>query len=933
MLTDIEHLEYLRAKFTELGATVQKLSEENGAYFDDILDDFDEFRDVLNDLVGADYLTKIKQGVQEIHDSKSEIMELLSKSTSNIELSFTALGGIPETMKDEFEKFSEKLRSSTEEKTQVIQKRSEWVPYDPEGVDATKKGQSSVATYMGREFGTVKGKVKGFLGTLKAPSPGNILATGIVWAAFGFKDKDRVAAEAGEIKDLLVYAADAGAKGAVKAATAHLSSMQETLQKLYGVPREAVQRTADAFSRGGVATSDFLKKSEVGIRGVKDTIHAYALAVDMFLNQASGTAAQKMVDYMGDYGKTLKESEETMQKMLDYGAASGIGIQQFSSNVQRAASELKNLGFDIDEVIEMTYTLGEAYADLGVPKQFAGRYAAIGMQQMASGMSNMSDDFAQLVAKEAGYGEGLSGIQRYREGLQRVATGKDKEHDKEFQRLVEITADLAMEYAGGDEALARKLLEEKAGYGFEGARAAMEYRKLKSEGKEGEASGKIKGVKAAIGKSLKTERSKHSKWQREMNRWMKGIALMGQAMLSMVAKALAVLVAYFKALPAMFMNFMKDLFDPTYDSTEDNKRLMGVVMSFGSGLEEDWNKMGKSLNMMAKAAKEGGAAVVGESMQALKSAWSFDPFSSQKRPDFPSMGEAAPTMPYVQTVMVPTDREAVTPYMEDVIGKRRALAAKAGVDWVGGNLAIVSKGADDKGNLELALTGSCPRCGLLYGDTSKAEASAGTGGEMSELGAPVGRQISIVNPNTGQAVTVDPTTASGMKELSRVSRGAKTRRAGLEGTLDPKIGRILSKIGGRFPGKTIKVYSGHREGGKGVHSKGQAIDIGVEGVKKEDLFRYIRSNIKSGGQGFYPNQPFVHVDVRPGKAVWVDFDKKGEKGGDKLGGPAATKWLNEHIGYEKGPVTRERYREKEPPQTSSFEDDFDFDLGQTVLED
>jgi len=336
MLVDTEQLEYLKSRFTELGATVQKLSEENEYYFDGILDDFDEFKSALDDIVGSDYLSKIKKGVQEIHDSKSEIMEMLSKSTKNVELSFNALGGIPEAMKEEFERFSDKLKDSSRERKDFSRTYKEGgTPLDRLQDDSRGKPTSIPgASLVKKEFGTLKSKVKGFLGMLKAPSPGTVLATGAIWMAFGFKDRDRVAKEAGEIRDVLVYAADSGIKGAVSKATSHLSAMQETLQKFYGIPRQAVQQTADAFSRAGVSTDEFLGKIETPIKGVKDTTHSYAMAVDLFLNQASGTAAKKMTEYMGDYGKTLSQSRESLEKMLDYAADSGIGVQQFMSNIE-----------------------------------------------------------------------------------------------------------------------------------------------------------------------------------------------------------------------------------------------------------------------------------------------------------------------------------------------------------------------------------------------------------------------------------------------------------------------------------------------------------------------------------------------------------------------------------------------------------------------
>ena len=63
-----------------------------------------------------------------------------------------------------------------------------------------------------------------------------------------------------------------------------------------------------------------------------------------------------------------------------------------------------------------------------------------------------------------------------------------------------------------------------------------------------------------------------------------------------------------------------------------------------------------------------------------------------------------------------------------------------------------------------------------------------------------------------------------------------------------------------------------------MHRQGRAIDVKVRGIDNATLFAYCRS-LKDVGCGFYPNHPFVHVDVRNagGKSVlWVDISKPGE---------------------------------------------------------
>ena len=78
----------------------------------------------------------------------------------------------------------------------------------------------------------------------------------------------------------------------------------------------------------------------------------------------------------------------------------------------------------------------------------------------------------------------------------------------------------------------------------------------------------------------------------------------------------------------------------------------------------------------------------------------------------------------------------------------------------------------------------------------------------------------------------------------------------------------------------IYIVSGYRPEAPrtSLHHRGRALDLFVHGVKNESLFRYCRT-LRDVGCGYYPNSPFVHVDVRPfgSPAVyWVDVAGPGE---------------------------------------------------------
>lgn len=97
--------------------------------------------------------------------------------------------------------------------------------------------------------------------------------------------------------------------------------------------------------------------------------------------------------------------------------------------------------------------------------------------------------------------------------------------------------------------------------------------------------------------------------------------------------------------------------------------------------------------------------------------------------------------------------------------------------------------------------------------------------------------------------------------------------------LDPRLVWVLAVLAESFPHRTIYVISGYRaDAGASFHKKGRALDLFVMGVPNENVLRVCRK-LKDVGCGYYPNNSFVHVDVRPpatGHALWIDVSGRGE---------------------------------------------------------
>jgi hypothetical protein len=115
-----------------------------------------------------------------------------------------------------------------------------------------------------------------------------------------------------------------------------------------------------------------------------------------------------------------------------------------------------------------------------------------------------------------------------------------------------------------------------------------------------------------------------------------------------------------------------------------------------------------------------------------------------------------------------------------------------------------------------------------------------------------------------------------------------SRREWAEGVrlVHPRLLWVLQQIADAFPRRAIILYSGVRPfavvndgtGHKSLHASGRALDIAVHKVEKEELFK-VCASLRGVGCGFYPEAPFVHVDVRhadAGTAFWVDGSQPGQ---------------------------------------------------------
>ena len=104
--------------------------------------------------------------------------------------------------------------------------------------------------------------------------------------------------------------------------------------------------------------------------------------------------------------------------------------------------------------------------------------------------------------------------------------------------------------------------------------------------------------------------------------------------------------------------------------------------------------------------------------------------------------------------------------------------------------------------------------------------------------------------------------------------------------LHPRLLWLLHRVALKFPWRGIYLFSGYRPapeplepgGHRSYHAYGRALDIAVQNIPTEELLTLCHQ-LPDVGCGYYPNNKFVHVDVRRrggGKALWVDSAAPGE---------------------------------------------------------
>lgn len=749
----IEELDIVRRRFTDLSRTLMDLSSNKRALEDETIEALKVGFSSVISVVSSEEFGVVSDVSKTYLSYIKDLQNSIGTQGVQIDRSFSGVMDVFDKSKKVFSDFIEEI------KIEELPVPGDDLSEGGKEPEASKKYAPGEAKKKGRGTGLIKKEamslksaIGGWMGKLKVPRFGAIAAGGIMMMAYGYMESDRIRQEAGEVKNILVTAFGGAVDSAVARGTRQLSNLQETLQKFVGISKDEVQGVVSELTRGGVSINEMLSKVDYGLGSVGKNFVTFTLGVDKMFELAGGTSAGRMVELMRNYGKSMEEAKDSLTRMMFAGRESGIGTEQFVKNVMSAAEDLKDFGFDIDTVIGMTTRLQEMYEKIGVPRQFAGREAAMGMKQLASGVSQLSDDWKSIIGEQMGYGTGLEARQKFVEAITRVMDSGSN------QELYEISGKMfatAMKFSRGDESSAMFFLEKSLGLGIKGARAVMNIGRSYAQGEALSANKAAATDMKQLRSSFSTEASKTSKFQLTMNKWMKGISNIGQGILGILGNTIAWVIAGFKTLIGAIINYMRG-------DTVANEKLFAKFEEFDILTKNNTDKIVLGLSQLKDSAKSFGLDAFG---QNIAKAFSFKIDGSG--PDIRDGKQSS----VVQIVTVPVNKVVQGSsygFSGAPASSSEAESSGLGSDWAGGALSIVLVGVTETGDMNLSLVGNCPRCGLVFGK------DGGSGADYSSM--------SLAGEGNWSGKDVEALARMMQKEMGGYTKSRETEAAGIAHT-------------------------------------------------------------------------------------------------------------------------------------------------------
>jgi hypothetical protein len=406
------------------------------------------------------------------------------------------------------------------------------------GAKLAMMARKPVATAAGFAGGQFAGIGQGLMGIMQSTPLGGGLF-GLLM--HGYREMDRMKAEAGEVANIINAASGKAVAGSVQ----HFAAFQEYAQKQLGISRQEVQGSLKVFIDGGVEMRDILKAQEPRAATVGKDAVQYTLALDKQFEWGGGTSARLAMQLVANKGETIESATGQLTRMAFHAQRAGAGTQDFVQSVVKAAVDLAQFGIDAESIAAYQEDVIGRYKELGVNGEVAAGYARAGLGEVTQGLNAAPLGIQARLGEELGMGQGLEA----RFALHDAVNQRDK---KRFAKIVMGLSRIAQEETkgtgGGSDNTRQRSYLESAGFGFEGARLIIEMGKKMHGGKLEElTSSEWKALDGAF----TTEAQKMSDMAKSRNELLGGMAQVGQGMLQVVSNFAAIAIVSIKALMSM----------------------------------------------------------------------------------------------------------------------------------------------------------------------------------------------------------------------------------------------------------------------------------------------------------------------------------------------------------------------------------------------
>ena len=719
MFIDLQALDNIRIQFSDFERSLTDLSESNSEYFKSLNESLveasksvKESLDVLGIEAASNKLDAASKGL----DKFSKMRDLSTKVLAGLEnVNSSSVSSI-----SSFDSISAKFEDLYKNLDKKFYKRKQ----------KPNKYFESAKSIAGAEFKSVGKLTTSALTKLRIPNPKTGFAAGTIMAmVFGVTEEQRLAAQAGKAKNVIVASADSAMRGVVETSSQWLGAYAERMQKFYGIGEAEVFKIQNAFTQAGRKVSEtILTHINPALGEVGQNAVTYSLALDKLFELASGTMADKSIEFSNKLGISISESSDALTRMLSAGSGEeGVGSLKFLEYISQATDSLESMGYRITDIVDLTYTLSERWKEIGVPKHLAVRSVGEGVQQIAQGMKGMSTEWEVVAAEYAGYGKGLSARNKFVDDMMKLSEGS-KERFKDD--VINIGKKILDKF-DGDTDRARVFLEKGPGFGKGGARLILAMIQAQASGDVNrikDLDAKVTEFQGQVAKSLETEQKKLTDFQLHYNEWMKGIHGLGVSILGILGDSLAVTIAFFRSLPSLMGNML------TPGGSKENEKIIKGVMKYQS-FDKHIDRALSSFDTLGRAG-EGfmsssglkdtftnlGKAVFGESWELPKRNVPTANFTGASL----SAPQSVVYLPYPEQSVPPDYDQAEwddpngfgtsSTYASAVSGDMSQYPTVEGASaYVNHSLAIITDGVDEQGNLNLSLKGHCPNCNLTFG--------------------------------------------------------------------------------------------------------------------------------------------------------------------------------------------------------------------------